>query len=165
MRLKNIFIIMEEYNNSKLIRNSILPPIHEDNEYNEFMFMHNNVSDLRNKIKRLNNENDKLLNDNLIITNNVTKYRKKLDDKVLKYDVIIKKLKKENNDLKDEIKNLRHNNSDDMSCVICLDNKRNVLFKPCNHICICDTCSGSSDLKNCILCNAELTSYEYAYLN
>ena len=156
---------MDNLKNSKLYRNNILPPIQEDKEYNEFMFMHNNVHDLRNKIKRLNNENDKLLNDNLVITNNVTTYRKKLDDKVLKYDVIINKLKKENNELKEDIKNLRLNNSDDMSCVICLDNKRNVLFKPCNHICICDICSGSTDLKACVLCNTELTSYEYAYLN
>lgn len=156
---------MEQINNPKLIRNNILPPINEDTEYNEFLFMHNQMFDLRNKIKKLNNENDKLLNNNLIITNSVTKYRKQLEDKVLKYDFIIKKLKKENNELKEEIQNLRLNNNDDISCVICFENKRNVLFKPCNHICICDTCSGSSDLKNCVLCNAELTSYEYAYLN
>jgi len=158
---------MDNLKNSKLYRNNILPPIQEDKEYNEFMFMHNQLFDLKNKIKKLNNENDKLLNDNLVITNNVTTYRKKLDDKVLKYDVIIKNLKKQNTELKDEIHDLRlnRNNDEDISCVICFENKRNVLFKPCNHICICDTCSGSSDLKNCVLCNTELTSYEYAYLN
>jgi hypothetical protein len=54
--------------------------------------------------------------------------------------------------------------SRDVNCVLCLDNHRNVLFKPCNHFVICDECSGNTDFEKCIICNAILDSYEYAYL-
>lgn len=156
---------------NKFKKNNILPPIHEDIEYNEFMFMYNQILDLRDKIQLLNIENDKLLTNNLAVTNSVTKYREQLDEKIIKYDLIIKKLTKDNDILKKELEIMKSNNNsddyndNDVSCIICYDNKRNVLFKPCNHICICDICSGTTDLKTCILCNVELTSYEYAYLN
>ena len=140
---------------NKFKRNNILSPINEDIEYNEFMFMYNHISELRDKIQLLNMENDKLLTNNLAVTNCVTKYREQLDEKIIKYDIIIKKLTIENDTLKKELEIMKsssnnNSNDDDISCIICYDNKRNVLFKPCNHICICDTCSGTTDLKTCI---------------
>ena len=155
---------------NKFKRNNILPPINEDIKYNEFMFIYNQISELRDKIQLLNLENDKLLTNNLSVTNCVTKYHEQLDEKIIKYDIIIKKLKKENDTLKKELEIMKsssnnNSNDDDVSCIICYDNKRDVLFKPCNHICLCDICYGTTDLKRCILCNVELTPYEYAYLN
>jgi regulator of replication initiation timing len=52
----------------------------------------------------------------------------------------------------------------DILCVICESHTRNVLFRPCNHLVICDHCSGSSDFRDCIICKQEIHSYEYAFL-
>lgn len=49
-------------------------------------------------------------------------------------------------------------------CVLCFENQRNVLFRPCNHLLICDTCSGKTSFYECIACKKDIESYEYAYL-
>ena len=54
---------------------------------------------------------------------------------------------------------------DDMTnCILCFENQRNVLFRPCNHLVICDTCSGKTDFTVCIICKRSIEDYEYAYL-
>ncbi len=50
------------------------------------------------------------------------------------------------------------------TCVLCFENQRNVLFRPCNHLLICDTCSAKTSFYECIVCKKEIESYEYAYL-
>ncbi len=160
----------------------ILPPIEEDIEYQNLKSYRNTIMELRNQIKKLKEENEYLVDKNIDITNHILNYRENLDLKVKKYDMYVKKLKRENsnnntelnksktiiNDLKVELEELKshiYKSDDDTSCIICFENKRNVLFKPCNHICICDTCSGNTDFEKCILCNTELIDYEYAYLS
>lgn len=72
----------------------------------------------------------------------------------------LEKKKKEIQKLQEELKL-----KDDIgTCILCFENKKNVLFKPCNHIVICDVCSGNTDFKECIVCRTTLTAYEYAYL-
>ena len=35
-------------------------------------------------------------------------------------------------------------------CMVCSDNKRDVLFKPCNHIAACSSCA--TRCKKCLIC-------------
>ena len=53
---------------------------------------------------------------------------------------------------------------DSVTCIICCDQARNVLFRPCNHILICDDCSGKSSYEECFVCRSVIVEYEYAYL-
>ena len=42
-------------------------------------------------------------------------------------------------------------------CVICLENKNNVLFCNCGHICVCDKCIVLKKLSKCPVCKTENT--------
>ena len=37
-------------------------------------------------------------------------------------------------------------------CVICLDKKPNILYKPCTHYCICSQCGNIGKFENCPYC-------------
>ena len=92
------------------------------------------------------------------------------------YDKIIANLEEENATLKSENSCYYYQNNslkqmitseniiDSITCVICNDNRRNVLFKPCNHLVICDTCSGKTDIRECIMCKQYIDCFEYAYI-
>jgi hypothetical protein len=84
----------------------------------------------------------------------------------------IKELMDTNECLKYEIKSLTQLIKNDtieketgVLCLLCEENQRNVLFKPCNHILICDSCSGKTDFQQCMVCKYDITDYEYAYLS
>ena len=42
-------------------------------------------------------------------------------------------------------------------CMVCSDNKRDVLFQPCGHVCTCATCADR--VKKCLLCRREVLSH------
>jgi len=110
-----------------------------------------------------------------MIVNDIDKIPKNISESE-HYDKIITNLEEEiaklksenncyyyqNNSLKQMITD--DNSPDIVTCVICNDNKRNVLFKPCNHLVICDTCSGTTDIQECIMCKQYINCFEYAYL-
>lgn len=45
-------------------------------------------------------------------------------------------------------------------CMVCSDNKRDVLFKPCNHIAACSSCA--IRCKKCLICKFLLTDEVFA---
>lgn len=49
----------------------------------------------------------------------------------------IHNLKKENDVLKKSIETI----NESKLCIICFENERDILFKPCNHFCICKNCN------------------------
>lgn len=63
--------------------------------------------------------------------------------------------------------NNNNNNDDDNKdragiCTICLDNKSNMMFIPCNHVCICESCRVINN--KCPICNTVYTSQVKIYL-
>lgn len=44
------------------------------------------------------------------------------------------------------------------TCVVCLTNERTILVTPCNHLCLCTTCSSHTSLHACPLCRTEIGS-------
>ena len=40
------------------------------------------------------------------------------------------------------------------SCIICYENEMNILFKPCNHLCVCNNCSSKVD--SCPMCRTKI---------
>ena len=49
----------------------------------------------------------------------------------------------------------------ELTCVVCMENQRDVLFEPCNHICCCIECSrqlvdGEDHTTTCPMCRAEI---------
>lgn len=51
--------------------------------------------------------------------------------------------------------------NDDTLCSICMDNKKNILLRPCKHLCICDSCN--KYLEKCPLCRTNISSTEKVY--
>eukprot|EP01084_Bolivina_argentea_P124634 220861_1 len=47
-------------------------------------------------------------------------------------------------------------------CVVCMDQKKNMLFRPCNHVAVCQTCH--LQLKECPLCQKPITESILIYL-
>ncbi len=63
--------------------------------------------------------------------------------------------------LKDEVSKLNAQlveEKDKHNCVVCFENKREVLLKPCNHFCLCVSCLPK--LKRCPICNQTISSSE-----
>lgn len=48
-------------------------------------------------------------------------------------------------------------------CVVCIDNERQVLLRPCNHYCVCDVCSRRLG-GVCPMCRANFTSSEVIHI-
>ena len=42
-------------------------------------------------------------------------------------------------------------------CMVCSDNKRDVLFQPCGHVCACASCADR--VKKCLICRREVLSH------
>ena len=52
---------------------------------------------------------------------------------------------------------------DDVTCVVCQENRRDILFQPCNHLCMCKDCVVQAQRMlpayqnaKCPLCRAEI---------
>tara|TARA_A100001035_G_C27754272_1_gene488091 strand:+ start:119 stop:556 length:438 start_codon:yes stop_codon:yes gene_type:complete len=121
--------------------------INEENLYNNFPDFNSTMN------LRLNKTIDFLTEEN-----------KYFRDKINKLDDTLRQLKFQVISYKQMLLDKNVDKKDSVYCVLCMDNNRNVLFKPCNHIVICDKCSGATDLQECIICKASIDSYEYAYL-
>mgnify|MGYP001143736834 FL=1 len=94
----------------------------------------------------------------------LTEENKYFRDKINCLDDLLKQLKYQIISYKQMLLDKNIDKKDSVYCILCMDNNRNVLFKPCNHIVICDKCSGATDLQECIICKSHIDSYEYAYL-
>lgn len=70
----------------------------------------------------------------------------------------VKKKKNKNKNKKNRIQQLK----DSVNCIICRENKRDILFTPCNHICICEECSNKK-IDNCIICKSVIQNKNKVY--
>lgn len=58
-----------------------------------------------------------------------------------------------------EMKLLRETES--KQCVVCMDQPRMMMFRPCNHYCVCESCS--KQLNKCPICTRHITRKEKVY--
>jgi hypothetical protein len=119
------------------------PPILDLNEH----VLMKSLILMQKKLQRTEYQIQELKDDSKILTENV---KEKLD--MLQAENIV--LQKQNEELK---------NNDIRKCLLCMEMDRNVLFRPCNHLLICDTCSGNTNFTECIVCKHAISDYEYAY--
>ena len=155
---------MEEKNddNYKIIADNRLKKIDEQNDV---------IKLLREHIVNLSKKIDDLLDDRLN-NNNISSYdSRKYGEIIEKLEKKIKTLKQDNTCLEYQllsqnklIDNPNVEKKRDVLCILCEENLRNVLFRPCNHLVMCDTCSGKSSYYECFMCKQPVESYEYAYL-
>lgn len=79
----------------------------------------------------------------------------------------------EQSQLRDEVRALPKKvtslqNQGNQSCVVCWENTRSVLFRPCNHVCVCVDCEeglGENLLRECPLCRCAVEAKERVYLS
>ena len=88
-------------------------------------------------------------------------YEKNVKKLQIDNDCLLYQIKAYETLIKDDKKDIV---KDAVKCIICCDQPRNVLFRPCNHILICDECSGKTNYEECFVCRSEIVEYEYAYL-
>lgn len=55
------------------------------------------------------------------------------------------------------------NINDELCCVVCMDLKRNMLCKPCNHVALCENCS--TTVKKCPVCNTVVTKIKKIFIS
>ena len=57
--------------------------------------------------------------------------------------------------------------NESMQCVVCMDNARNIMLLPCNHVCLCKSCSDqlTASTHKCPVCNVEYTQRLGAYIS
>lgn len=60
------------------------------------------------------------------------------------------------------VENYRVNNNDSMTCTVCLDQPKEMLFRPCGHVATCQQCAES--LSTCPLCRARIDEKIRTYL-
>ena len=41
-------------------------------------------------------------------------------------------------------------------CSVCFTNERNIVFQPCRHLCVCDSCSSNLIIQTCPHCRSEI---------
>jgi len=49
-------------------------------------------------------------------------------------------------------------------CIICFSQERNIVFTPCNHLCVCSSCSMNNSIQSCPLCRINITDRMVVYL-
>lgn len=52
----------------------------------------------------------------------------------------------------------------DRACVICLNQERNLLFMPCNHLCACAECGLNPTIRTCPVCRATFNNRTVVYV-
>lgn len=114
------------------------------------------VRALSKKVTVVENENATLQNENADLKKEVAA----LADKVTA-------VKNENADLKKKVTSLQ--NQGNQSCVVCWENTRSVLFRPCNHVCVCVDCAceeglGENLLRECPLCRGAVEAKERVFI-
>ncbi|KAK5974356.1 RING-type domain-containing protein [Trichostrongylus colubriformis] len=65
------------------------------------------------------------------------------------------------------ISNAERANDQRTQCCICLYREKTILLRPCNHICLCNTCFQavkSEQRPNCPICRTEIESHMEVYL-
>lgn len=99
--------------------------------------------------------------------NTADEMAKSIKEEINKLHAKNEELRQSNMKLKEEIIELQARcceHDESSACILCFEQRRNVLFRPCNHLLICDNCSGKTSFHECIVCKHPIDSYEYAYL-
>ena len=53
--------------------------------------------------------------------------------------------------------------TDNLACVVCLDNCKEVLFMPCRHICMCEGCA--ENITDCPICRSRIVSKQKSFIS
>lgn len=108
-----------------------------NNLQNKIKSINNNNEELTDKLKQLQTSQKELHLENSKINTNMLKYKKL-------YTVTSNSL--------EYLKSEQHNLCG--ICVICYDDKTNVMFEPCNHHVVCNGCSDK--VKECPICREDI---------
>ena len=54
--------------------------------------------------------------------------------------------------------------TNNIKCLICMDNQIDILIEPCNHFCTCNQCYNKIDKKICPCCKSEITNIRQVFV-
>jgi len=59
----------------------------------------------------------------------------------------------------EDLKQFEDDNAEDFEdeCAICLDNPKEIMFKPCGHVALCEECFEDNEFTSCFMCRKEFT--------
>jgi uncharacterized membrane-anchored protein len=109
--------------------------------------------------KELEYINKELTNDYNVLVNNLYEENKALSNTIIK-------LNNENYNLEIGKKKYYEQQRyvDTLMCNICLDNFKNILLEPCNHLCCCDECYNINPITKCPLCRKDILATRKVFL-
>lgn len=60
--------------------------------------------------------------------------------------------------------NRRLKNGNNFKCKVCYTNPLEIIFKPCNHLCVCGDCVKLLEKNQCIICRVNITDAERVFI-
>jgi hypothetical protein len=121
-----------------------------DKSFNEIIDSKKSLNNIKLNILFTSSSNDNI-SENLNNNNNIYDKEKLSIDQINK---IIKNFKL-NQDSRNDLTNKIEEDSDDQDlCIICMDNKKSIVFLPCTHMHTCQECSNQLD--NCPVCRGNI---------
>ena len=158
--------MLQTIHNSKRYSNIINVPsmnIHSTNDHNHLLFPDSHYSQLLKENTELKERNVRIQTSNDLLKLEIQKYEKKVET-LSRYDLgNLNGLNEEQ--LKRLEMKMTHNLSkirakreslieDQLLCMICYTNKKNIVIQGCNHFDICDICLRSLPQRKCPRCQA-----------
>jgi hypothetical protein len=85
----------------------------------------------------------------------------KLDNDIVLINKEDEKIEQNNEYIKIRQKEIKiYLDETEMECVVCMKNRKNILFIPCGHLCICEVCMLGFDINDvCPMCRREIVNF------
>lgn len=97
---------------------------------------------------------------NLEVSEERTRYKEV--ERTLQLEVAAER--RRSGELAKKLASTKRQSGDESLCLVCMERKRHLLLRPCNHFCVCNTCKPSLQNK-CPICGKIVKKYEKIYIS
>jgi hypothetical protein len=158
----NDYDSINDYVNNHISMTNNIRDVNIDREI-ENNFLKQEIYNLKKELlyqKECNNKN------NIIFRNLTLKDITQKDKTIIILHEAIMKKTQEIKQLTDNINSLKeeYEYTNKYVCCICINNPKNILIHPCNHLCCCLECYNTSNITNCPICRIPINVVSKIYL-
>lgn len=122
------------------------------------------IEEVENLNKSLERRNEELEKKNIDAVNEVVKIRQNEEN----LNKLLSLFEKEQREAQSEVARMKRKCEDmeeERTCLVCQDNRVNVAFIPCGHLCCCEACSNHSALTSCPFCRNQIERRQKIFFN
>ena len=153
----------EYYSDLIFYKNKIISKHEQNNDSLRDLFK--NIVDQQDKCQRLDNNIKNIQQTEIDLHEKYVKVQEKKITKLQKGLSAEKKIVKKQNELIKMYKKETTYDKQRIQCVVCKDNDRNVVFKPCMHIVCCMDCANQLLNNQCPNCRMDIDMKERVYIS